>query len=73
MVDESRRTPMEFVPVPHEVPVMVSEPALVVTVAPLRVQIPQALSTDPRAAVPVIVTLPVAVAEMLEDELRITP
>jgi hypothetical protein len=73
MVDDSRKTPKEFVPVPHEVPVMVSEPALVATVVPLRVQIPTALSNCPRAAVPVIVTLPVPVAEMLEDELRITP
>jgi hypothetical protein len=34
MLDEGSETPMELHPVPHEVPLTVSEPELVVTVAP---------------------------------------
>jgi hypothetical protein len=66
-----RKTPLESVPVPHEVPVTVREPELVVTVAP-STRIPCA-SFVPFAALPVIVTLPVSVAEMLADEARKTP
>jgi hypothetical protein len=54
--------------VPHEVPLTVSEPELVVTVDDLT-KIPQA-ETVPFAAVPVIVTLPASVAEILADEYR---
>ena len=34
LADESRETPVEPPPVPHEVPLTVSKPELVVTVAP---------------------------------------
>ena len=56
---------------PHEVPLTVSEPELVVTLDPLT-SMPRA-SSVPFAAVPVIVTLPVPVAEMLADDDRLTP
>ena len=59
---------MEPVPVPHEVPLTVIEPELVVTLDEYK-RIPKAESV-PFAAVPVIVTLPVPVAEMLADEYR---
>ena len=49
----------------------VSEPELVVTLAADK-KIPKAKSV-PFAAVPVIVTWPAPVAEMLEDEYRRTP
>ena len=62
-----KETPLESLPVPNEVPLTVSEPVLIVTVAS-PVQMPKALPPVPRAAVPVIVTLPVPVAEMLADE-----
>ena len=55
---------------PHEVPLIVSVPVLVVTQDPLT-EMPQALSV-PFTAVPVIVTLPPAVAEIV-DELSKTP
>ena len=67
--DEFSRTPLEFVPVPHEVPLTVSEPELVVTVDPLQRRMPEAKLVR-FAAVPVIVTLPAPVAEMLADESR---
>ena len=70
MLEETAETPVENVPVPNEVPLTVSEPELVVTVDP-PTKIPQA-SFVPFAAVPVIVTLPAPVAEML-DEVRKTP
>ena len=53
---------------PHEVPLTVSEPEVDVTVDSLT-SMPRA-SFVPFAAVPVIVTLPVPVAEMLADDLR---
>jgi hypothetical protein len=65
---DPRKTPLEFVPVPHEVPLTVSEPELVVTQEE-STSIPRAFYV-PFAAVPVIVTLPVPVAEMLADDLR---
>ena len=70
LADDSRRTPMEFVVVPHEVPLTVIEPEVAVTQEAFTT-IPQAVLV-PFAAVPVIVTLPVPVAEML-DVLRSTP
>jgi hypothetical protein len=65
---EYRKTPLEPVPVPHEVPLTVSEPEVVVTQEEFT-KIPRAESV-PFAAVPVIVTWPVPVAEMLADEFR---
>ena len=59
---------MEFVPVPHEVPLTVREPEVVVTLDDFT-KIPQAPFV-PFAAVPVIVTLPAPVAEMLADDFR---
>ena len=59
---------MESIPVPLDVPLTVSEPELVVTADPETI-IPQA-SSVPFAAVPVIVTLPTPVAEMLADPPR---
>ena len=56
---------------PHEVPLTVSEPELVVTLVPL-ILMPQAWYAVLFAAVPVIITLPAPVAEMA-DELRETP
>ena len=53
---------------PHEVPLTVSEPVLVVTLDNCT-KIPLA-ELVPFAAVPVIVTWPASVAEMLEDDLR---
>ena len=70
MLEETAETPVENVPVPNEVPLTVSEPELVVTVDP-PTTMPQACSV-PFAAVPVIVTLPVPVAEMLADDNRKT-
>jgi hypothetical protein len=70
MLAEKAKTPRDHVPVPHEVPLTVSEPELVVTLD-AATQIPQAQYV-PFAAVPVIVTLPAPVAEMA-DELRKTP
>ena len=69
--DEFRRTPTEPVPVPYEVPLTVSEPEVAETLDAVTVM-PQA-SVVPFAALAVIVTLPVPLAEMLEDELRTTP
>jgi hypothetical protein len=63
MVDALRKTPLEFVPVPHDVPLTVSGPDVVVTQEEFT-RIPQA-ELVPFAAVPVIVTWPAPVAEML--------
>ena len=54
---------MELVPVPQEVPLTVSEPELVVMLAPCA-RMPK--ESNALAALPVIVTLPVPVAEMLD-------
>ena len=62
LADEYSQTPLESAPVPHEVPLTVSEPELVVTLHQ-DAMIPLALAV-PFAAMPVIVTLPVPVAEM---------
>ncbi len=64
--------PAEFVPAPEEVPVTVIKPVLVVTMELLSIVTPLT-SSIPFAAVPVIVTSPVPVAEMLEDVYRVTP
>ena len=68
-VDETwakpRTTPMEFVPVPHEVPLIVRLPELVVAEEEL-IYTPRA-SSVPLAAVPVIVTLPEPVDEILAE------
>ena len=53
---------------PHEVPLTMSEPELVVTLDALT-RIPKA-EFVPFAAVPVIVTLPEVVDEMLADDFR---
>jgi hypothetical protein len=66
LADESRKTPLQLDPVAHEVPLSVSEPELVVTQEFWYIYTPQAYIV-PFAAVPVIVTLPVPVAEMLEE------
>ena len=62
---------MEPVPVPHEVPLTVIEPELVVT-QETYTWMPQALFV-PFAAVPVIDTLPVPVAEILAFVTRRKP
>ena len=59
-----RLTPLASGPVPHEVPLIVIDPELVVTLDKTNIQIPSAISV-PFAAVPVIVTLPVPVDDML--------
>ncbi len=66
-----RKTPLEFAPVPHEVPLIVTEPELVVTLDP-DTSMPLA-ELVPFAAVPVIVTWPSPVAEMLAFACRKTP
>ena len=68
LADDLRRTPMEPATVPQEVPLTVSEPELAVTLAP-STRIPCA-SFFPFPAVPVIVTLPNPVAEMLADAVK---
>ena len=72
MLEESKKTPLEVVPVPHEVPLTVSDPEVVVMLERSSTKMPEALSA-PFAAVPVIVTLPAPVAEMLADLYRKTP
>jgi hypothetical protein len=67
----TRQTPLEFVPVPHEVPLNEIEPELVVT-QETYTWMPQALFV-PFAAVPVIETLPVPVAEILPFVTRRNP
>ena len=62
------QTPTSRFPVPHEVPSTVSTPALVVTLDP-STKMPQAWYV-PFAALPVIVTFPEVVDEMLADEFR---
>ena len=68
LAEKARATPLESVLVPQEVPLTVIEPAFVLTFE-LMVVTPLAKSV-PFVAVPVMVTLPVPVAEMLEDEIR---
>ena len=70
LADESRFTPVENVLVPHEVPLIVSEPVLTVTVDRVT-ETPQALSVP--HAVPVIFTGPVPEAEISEKSDRETP
>lgn len=65
---ENRKTPREFVPLPYEVPLTVREPEMVETFE-LSIWMPRA-SLVPHAAVPVIVTLPAPVVEMLEEKLE---
>ena len=59
------KTPLEIVPVPHEVPLIVRLPELVVAEEEL-INTPRAESV-PLAAVPVIVTLPEPVDETLAE------
>ena len=54
---------MELVPVPQEVPLTVIEPELLVMLAPCALMPKE---SNALAAVPVIVTLPVPLAEMLD-------
>ena len=58
--------PLELDLVPHDVPLTVIEPELVVTMELLSIVTPLT-SSIPFAAVPVIVTLPVLVDVMFED------
>ena len=71
MLDETRKTPPEPTPEPHAVPLSVSKPVLVVTLAAF-IRMPLGLFT-PVAEVPVIVTLPAPMAEILADEFKYTP
>ncbi len=64
------KMPMEFVRVPHEVPLTVIEHELVVTVDPL-IYIPEARSV-PFPLMPVIVTQPKPPASTLDDN-RLAP
>ena len=68
---EVRHTPVEKLPVPHEVPLTMTEPELAVT-QELFTVIPRA-SLVPFAAVPATVTFPDPVDEILEDEVKHTP
>ena len=72
LADDSKTTPLVPDPVPHEVPLTVSEPELVVTQELPYTTIPLAESV-PFAAVPVTVTLPAPVAEMLAESPSQTP
>jgi hypothetical protein len=65
LAENSRATPQEVDPVPQEVPLTVSEPELVVTQEEFTPTPPA--TTVPFTAVPVIVTWPAPVAEMLAD------
>ncbi len=71
LADDSRLTPLEFCPVPHEVPLNVSEPELVVTVA-ADARTPKALFVDPFPLIPVIVTQPEPPACTFDD-VKFTP
>ena len=71
IIELENHNPLRDSPVPHEVPLNVSEPELVVTLLELNTM-PRALFV-PFAAVPVITTLPVPVAEMLAALDRKTP
>ena len=62
LADELRKTPRETVPVPHDVPLIFNAPEVVETRPSERT--PVAVPV-PFAAVPVIVTLPGPVAEIL--------
>ena len=70
IVDEFKSTPNESLPVPQEVPFKLSNPEFVVIELPVT-NIPQA-KVVPFCAVPVIVTLPMPIAEMF-DAARETP
>ena len=70
IVDEFKSTPNESLPVPQEVPFKLSNPEFVVIELPVT-NIPQA-EVVPFCAVPVIVTLPMPIAEMF-DAARETP
>ena len=63
---------MEFLSVPHEVPLTVSEPELVEALAPKNIATP-IVSRVPFTAVPVMVKFPAPVDEMLLFEARATP
>jgi hypothetical protein len=65
------KTPIELVPVPQEVPLIVRLPELAVTEEKL-IDTPLAL-LDPFAAVPVIVTLPEPVDLTFDKLIRETP
>ncbi len=65
LAESCRKTPMELVPVPHEVPLIVRLPELVVAAEEVIIT-PRAKSV-PLAAVPVIVTLPKPVDETLAE------
>jgi hypothetical protein len=65
--EKNRRTPLEPESVPHDVPLIVIEPTLVVTQDRFAVK-PSELDM-PFAAVPVIVTLPNPVADMLDSKI----
>jgi hypothetical protein len=71
LAEYSRRTPVESDPVPHEVPLTVSEPVLVVTVDPVA-WMPKSYLVDPFPLTPVIVTQPDPPACTLDD-VRFTP
>ena len=70
IVDEFKSTPNESLPVPQEVPFKLSNPEFVVIELPVT-NTPQA-KVVPFCAVPVIVTLPMPIAEMF-DAARETP
>ncbi len=61
-------TPKQSDPVAQEVPLTVSVPVLVVTVEPLIMMLRELPA--PFATVPVMITLPVSVAEMFDEESR---
>ena len=67
MLAADREMPVEYCPVPHEVPLTVIEPELVVMVAP-DARTPQALFVDPFPLTPVIVTQPDPPACKLDDD-----
>ena len=60
---EYSQTPLEFTPVPHEVPLIVSKPELVVTSVYCK-RMPAAISV-PLAEVPMIVTFPAPAAKII--------
>ena len=66
--EEFKSTPKQSVPVAQEMPLTMSSPALVVTVEPLITMLRELPA--PFATVPVIITLPVSVADTLDEERR---
>ena len=68
--DKRKSTALPFIPVPHEMPLSVIEPVLVVTLA-WYTSIPRV--EVPPVPVPVIVTLPPSVAEMFVPVPKETP